>query len=381
MKFLCRALCVLFIASCAVRAQDDDAPLGDFAPLDDDLVMYIPKFAVKLGFRGISGVKTGSAGTGLLASNSILGSPTGADARLYHDGFVSFDARTVIDPAGNTVPITPDGRTNTWAFRNNTQATSNDGLIAMHAYSALTTDTSFSQDDPSLGLGVELSFDRELGNVFGTRMKWGVVGGVSMNQINTTATTNLTANVTTTTDLYSLGGQVAPTAPFTGPGFGGAVDTTPLLGTDLLGRTTQIISQPGAVANTWQLRGGYMTFRAGASLFIPVTSRFSATFSAGAVMVYAGTTYEVSHTFLPATGDAITESMNSNESAILPGYYVDASLQFAMNDTAGLYLGAVYQSSGDYEQEASNPDETSKYTSRIDLSSLQGIRAGVQFKF
>ena len=69
MKFLCRALCVLFIATCAVRAQDE-SPLGDFAPLDDDLVLYIPKFAVKLGFRGISGVKTSFGENGALFSNT-----------------------------------------------------------------------------------------------------------------------------------------------------------------------------------------------------------------------------------------------------------------------------------------------------------------------
>ena len=380
MKFLCRALCVLFIASCAVRAQDDDSPLGDYAPLDDDLVMYIPKFSVKLGFRGISGVKTSSGGTGLIASNAFIGQPTGLDARLYHDGYVAFDSRTVVDPAGNIVPITPDGKTNTWAFREAKQVSS-EGIVSMHAYRALLSDSGLSEKDPSLGFGVELSLDREIGNVFGTRMKWGVVAGMSINQINSTATAKTAANVTTTTDSYSLGGQVAPTAPFTGPIVGGTVDTSPLLNMDLLGRTTQTVLVPGAITNTWKLRGGYMTFRAGASLFIPVTTRFSATFSAGAVVVYAGTTYDIAQSFKPETGDSISESMMSNDSAILPGYYADANLQLAINETAGLYLGAVYQSSGDYTQDAENADQKSKYVSRIDLSSLQGVRAGVSFKF
>ena len=49
--------------------------------------------------------------------------------------------------------------------------------------------------------------------------------------------------------------------------------------------------------------------------------------------------------------------MTSDETALLPGYYVDAAFQYAMTETAGLYLGAIYQSSGDYVQEVTSGDE------------------------
>jgi hypothetical protein len=384
MKFLCRALCVLFIANCAVRAQDVETSVADFAPLDDDLVLYIPKFAVKLGFRGIGGVKTAFGGRGVLSSSADLGSDTGVAQRLYHDGFVAFDSRTVTDPAGNQVPITPDGRTNTWAFTDASQATSDGlmtGLMTMHTYKAMSTDASFREKDPGSGFGVELSFDREIGNVFGTRLKWGIVGGMSINQISSATSGEFSADVVTTTDYYSLLGQAAPEAPFTGPGFSGSVDTTPLLGSELLLRTIETSSMPGAILSSWKLRGAYMSFRAGPSLFVPITNRFSALFSVGAVLVYAGTTYDVDQSFKPATGDTIMESISSNDSAILPGFYVDASLQYAMNDTAGVYLGAVYQSSGDYIQDVTSPDGETTYSTRVDLSKLQGVRAGVSFKF
>lgn len=380
MKFICRALCVLLIASCAVRAQDTDESLAYFEPLDDDLVLYIPKFAVKIGFRGIGGMKTSFGGSGVLASNSIIGDPTGVDQRLYHDGYVAFDTRTVLDPAGNRVPITPDGKTNSWSFLSDSQATA-DGLIAMHTYVATTSDSSSHQDDPPAAFGLELSLDREIGNVFGTRMKWGVIGGLSVNQIATTTSAEIGANIETITDYYSLNGQVAPTAPFTGPSAVGSVDTTPLLGNEILDRTTGMSSSPTAVLSTWKLRGAYVTFRAGPTLFVPITERFSASFSAGAVVVFAGTTYDVNQSFKPATGDSIVESMTSSDTALMPGYYVDASLQFAMTETSGLYLGAVYQSSGDYSQDVSNEEATSVHRTRVDLSALQGIRAGVSFKF
>jgi hypothetical protein len=378
MKFLCRALCVLLIANCAFGARVTEESLNDFEPLDDDLVLYIPKFAVKLGFRGLDGATSSFGGSGVLSSNTSIGQPDEEIQRLYHDGYVAFDQRKVVDPAGNTVPITPDGRTNTWGFRSQTQARA-DGLIAMHAYSATTTDSGFAENDPPATFGVELSLEREFGSVFGTRMKWGVVGGVSINQISSEFSSEMGATVTTVTDLYSLGGQAAPTAPFTGPAAGGLVDNTPLLGSQVLARETQ--SAPGVVLSNWKLRGAYLSFRVGPTLFVPITERFSATFSAGGVMVFSGTTFDVAQSFVPATGDTIAGAMTSDDTALMPGYYVDASLQFAMTDTAGLYLGAVYQSTGDYTQDVASDDELAKYSTRVDLSALQGIRAGVSFKF
>ena len=99
------------------------------------------------------------------------------------------------------------------------------------------------------------------------------------------------------------------------------------------------------------------------------------------MIAYAGTTYDVNQSFTPKTGDTILTTMGSADDAFLPGYYVDANLQFAMTETSGLYLGAVYQSSGDYTQEVTSEDGLSKYSTRVDLSALQGVRAGVSFKF
>jgi hypothetical protein len=44
-------------------------------------------------------------------------------------------------------------------------------------------------------------------------------------------------------------------------------------------------------------------------------------------------------------------------------------------------MGAVYQSSGDYTQTLSTEDEKVTYRNRVDLSSLQGLRAGMSFRF
>lgn len=390
MKFLRRAICALFVATYAARAatptpdEQDAATFGDYAPtIDDDLVIYIPKYTVKLGFRGISGVKSSFGGQGVLSSTHDIGEDsTGVRGRLYHDGYVALDNRTVTDPAGNSVPISPDGRTNTWKITDASQVNNDAGTIEMHTYEATLTETGYHEKDPGLGLGVELALERDMGQLFGSRVKWGVIGGMSVNQFSAITSSQVEARVLTTTDSYSLYGQtiIDPSAGYTSPATTGS-DPTILLGNTVLERLPSTVTSTDFVTTAWKLRGAYMTFRAGPTLFVPIGSRFSASISAGAVLVYAGSSYDVNQTFKPETGDTITQSTTGLKGTLLPGYYIDASLQFSINDTSGLYLGAVYQSSGNYTQSITSADEKATYVSKIDLSSLQGIRAGVNFRF
>lgn len=385
MKFLCRALCVLFFATGLVRAAEDEDPetFGDYAPTqDDDLIQYVPKYTVRLGFRDITGVTSAFGAKGHLTTGDP-GTTEGVRDRDYHDGFVSKDARTVADPSGRMVPITPDGRTNTWEYTSSTQVLTGDktGLIAMHSYTADGTDLSMHQKDPKGSFGVELALERDIGNLLNSRLKWGVVAGVSINQFSSTTSALTSATITTLTDYYSLGGQIPPTAPYTAPQFAGSTDISVLLGNTVLAREQSTSSSTSAVLTNWRLRGAFMTFRAGPTLFLPIGTRFSANFSAGAVIVYSGSSYEATEVFTPATGDTVTNVTSDGESTLLPGFYVDASLQWTMTETSGLYVGGIYQSSGDYTQTITNIDGKSTYTTRVDLSKLQGFRAGVSFKF
>lgn len=386
MKFLCRAFCVLFLAVGFVRAADeeeDPETFGDYAPtLDDDLIQYVPKYTVRVGFRHISGIGSGFSGQGFLSS-ADPGSASGEAARSYHDGYVNRDTRTITDPSGRTSPIASDGRTNSWSFTNDKQVGtgSASGLMAMHAYTAQGTDSATHEKDPGSSLGVEVVLERDFGKLLRTRMQWGVVGGVSMNQFSSTASANTPATVTTTTDYYSLNGQLPPAAPYTAPSFSGSADTSVLLGNTVLARTTTQTTLADAVLTSWHLRGSYMTFRGGPTLTMPIGSHFTANISAGMVLVYAGSTYSVVQNFRPETGDLIADSNSDGSSTLRPGFYVDANVQWDMTDTAGLYLGGVYQNSGEYTQTVTSADGKSTYYTRVDLSKLQGFRAGVSFKF
>ena len=390
MKKICRALCALFITACVLRAADDDqeSPLGDFMPTFDDLIQYVPKVTVRLGFRGLIGAKTSFGGQGLLMSvmpGTDITTPN-LD-RQYHDGHVSPDTRALTTPGDFNGAPAPDGKTNNWSFVSDSQAVSggtitlpdgtqvpNDGLLAMHAYSATNTDTALAHKKSGAAFGVELSAERDLGTLFSSKVHWGVIGGMSVNQVFVSKMFDVTGAVTTTTDYYNLFGETV-----TGAANGNVDTTTILIGNHPLARTTS--TSDTVISNALRLRGAYITFRVGPTLHIPVTQKFSASLSAGAVLLYVGTDYQVTQSFMPQTGDEISSVVRDGASNVLPGFYADADVQYTLTDNTGFYAGAAFQSAGTYTQKISSPDGVSNYDAKIDFGSMQALRAGFLFRF
>ncbi len=391
MKQFCRAVFALCILSTVVSAQrrddddEEDSMWVDSSPDFSDLIVYQPKNTVTIGFRAISGAKTSFGGGGLVASGQDIGDIDTNGTHRYHDGYVLPDQRTMVDSAGNIVPIEPDGRTNNWSYSNLSQITS-DGLMAMHVYSASSDISSFSSD-PKGRFGVEVVRSKQMGKLFNTRVTWDLTIGASINDLSATNNSTALGTLSTTTDYYDLEGQTPPTP--------GSLTLGTLLGNTPLGRDTDITEDGVVLHNNWRLRGAYLTFRAGPTLSIPIIKRITATVSAGAVLVYAGTNYSVTQSFDPTdlldTGederedDDVVGTAQDDMGKLLPGFYVDANLQFNLTDFTGFYVGAIYQSSGSYTHTLTVLDDddntTATYASKIDLGSLQGLRAGFSLKF
>lgn len=397
MNRLRHALCVLLLATtCSLRAadSDDESPIGDFLPTNDDLVQYVPKFSVKLGFRVMGGVKANFSGSGQLSSMSSIGADTTSiQNRVYHDGSVSTDTTATVDPSGSGTPRVTNGYTNAWSYIDSSQVGNIEGqdTVSMHAYSSEFQNAGLKRD-PGTSLGVELTAERQMGDLFGGRVKWGLVGGFSVNQMLSIRAADLPGKITTTTDIYgvySAGNRQTttppPAAPFTGP----SADTNaPVVSLNPLQPDGQHIvteDNNATIYTRWRLRGAYLTFRAGPTLFYPITKKLSASLSAGAVLVYVGTSYDVEQRFLPTTGDEIDAVVSDGASGFLPGFYADASVQYAMTDNSGLYLGGVYQSATTYHQNIAADDNSaakgSNYNAKVDFGSTEGVKAGFLFKF
>ena len=416
MKHLRLALFSVLTLAGPMLAQDEERrgppiEIPDFSNLDEYL--YEPRSTLRFGFRYIGGPKTSFSGTGRLPSPQDPGPATGANlSRVYHDGAVQPDARTVarLDSSGNPVidpqansqvfdPIAPDGRTNTWNYTDASQL-SLPGYVAFHTYSADIIDATVRQKEGNSGSGIDISVSRDMGKLFGGRVAWNLTGGMSINDIAVNTTDRVKASVSTLTDYYSTYGRTPPDAPYTSPSSAtssvldasgnpilnddgstqtSTIDTSVLIGNEPAGRTMSTAIDDTSVSNRWKIKGAYYTFRVGPTLLLPITSRLKATFSVGAALVYAGSNYTVTQTLEPAVGAEISETNTSSVSKLLPGYYADATVQFDLTERTGFYAGAVMQSAGSYNQNVDT--DNAHYTTKIDLANQSGIRAGMSYRF
>jgi len=378
MKFTRLAPIFAFLALAAAHGQQQ--PSAEDLNLDFGLDEYIyePKFTFSLGMRGMGGPKSSFGGSGVISSTQQIGELDGSKTtRYYHDGTVGTDSRR--DLNGNLVPS--DGYTNSWTFLDDKQVR-DDGFLEMHTYSAQVQDRGRFTQDPKSSYGVEIAVSRDMGKLFG-KLPWSIVAGVSGNDLRASFRSAMSATITTVTDTYYLGGITPPKAPYTAPASytdadGNTFDSA-LLGDTPLTRETTTSTSDVSVTNSWKLRGAYYTMRAGPSLSIPITQNLKATLGVGAVLIYAGSTYTVDQVFQPETSDAIVNTVSDGASDFLPGFYVDGTVEYTFTDRTGVYVGGVYQHAGTYDQTIVSGD--SRYTTRVDMSSMQGLRAGMTFRF
>ena len=85
--------------------------------------------------------------------------------------------------------------------------------------------------------------------------------------------------------------------------------------------------------------------------------------------------------FIPPSEDAtpFTVVEEGTDKHFLPGFYVDANMEYWLTENTGLYAGGVYQNNGTYTQRIDS--ETADYATRVDLSSMTGFRAGMNYRF
>jgi hypothetical protein len=414
------ALCGLCLSAAGLRAQtssqDDDqkqAPpeeIPDFSQLDE--YTYVPRSTLSIGERlFLRGPKTTYSGQGSLNPNTynpqgstVTGTYTsqpttatiinpGSDPtipniqRTYADGYVDPDGRTIVVTdgigSGTTTSEAADGRTNTWGYTNNNQLLPN-GDIAFHTYSAEITDTTSHEQNGDSTAGIELVMDRDLGTLF-KRFKLSLTAGLSLADIRSNVTTAVNGNVTSLTDTYDLFGQVPPSAIYNSPSTitsGTSVaDQTILIGNVPLNRNISTYPTSTELTNRYFTQGAYYTFRVGPTVTLPMGKHFNLSVSAGPALIYAGSEMNVLEDLVYATGEPdLTELYQKENNKLVPGYYVDVNVQYQLTDTAGFYVGGVYQSAGDFNQSISSGAGT-QYDSKIDFGNQEGLKTGMTVRF
>ena len=409
MRLLRFALCVACLSFAGLRAAEEEKQqpeeIPDFNQLDE--YTYVPKSTLSLASRFfLTGPKTVYSGQGAIpspvnpGSDATVGIPN--ISRTYIDGQLDPDTRSIAVSNGvgetTSIPIASDGRTNYWSYDNQSQLLPN-GDMVFHNYSGEVTDTGSHDTNGAPNLGLELLMDRDMGKL-GKHMKWAITAGFSLGDIHSSTYASVPTTVTTTTDEYDLFGQVPPAAPYTSPNTisqavlnsSGQVvsgtsstsasqqaDQTTLIGNLPLSRTTTVTYVD--TTNRYFIEGAYYTLRIGPTLIMPIGAHFKFTMSAGPDIIYSGSELNIAENLLFATGEpAITELYQKENTKILPGYYVDVDVRYDLTETAGFYVGNIYQGGGGYSQTVPSGTGTS-YNTRIDFSNQDGVKAGMTLRF
>jgi hypothetical protein len=156
-----------------------------------------------------------------------------------------------------------------------------------------------------------------------------------------------------------------------------------LLGNKPLNRDTQVVATD--TTNRYFNEGAYYTLRFGPTIELPMGTKFKLNVSAGPAIIYLGSQINVLEDLFIATGEEFTQLYQKENSKLLPGYYVDVDLQYQLTDTAGFYLGGVYQGAGTFSQSVYSGTTTSgvnlSYESKLDFGSQEGVKGGITVRF
>lgn len=382
----------------------------------------VPKTKVSVGFRMLnSGAQVDFGNLGSVPSiRSIAPVSEGARQRTYDNGQVFLDGlRSNEANTDGTQKSTPGGRyevtgtledgtvvvtnnllsytpglTRDWETHTDAQFTSPG--YASFSYYSTTSEGASATHKQGATAGVEFQISRDIGR--GSRtFQWGVVAGITLNDINGKSVGAVTSTLHTHTDYYAYNvsnGQPLPTGVYASVDqFTELRDSNGVLinsvGLEIAAPLSTVAdpalsedtAQAGAatVNGHWQVKGSYFMFRLGPSLRTRITDRLGLTASLGLAGAYAGTRYSAYESFanpdIPNMVIDTPDPISDTAAKFLTGYFADVNLEWLANDTLGLFGGVTAQQLSDYSQTLEGR------TAKVDLGSSVGIRGGVSIRF
>ena len=278
-----------------------------------------PQFGLKLNakFNHIGNVNSTSPGP----------ATGGGLNRTYNDVFVKLDS------SGNG-----GGQTWNWGYQNSSQVQGD--AVVMHAATPV-NGTLSDNDDPQPGF--DLAFGHDLGSAPGG--KWGLSAAFDFTTVSIHQHQSLAGSSTLISDAFSLNGQPAPDAPYTGS-FGGPGQ---LLG-DAPARSSTIQSvlitgDHTLEAQLFVLRGGpYYEFNFG--------ERWSGRLGAGLALGVADMKYSFNETLNFGGGSTVNNAGASEGAEFQAGAYLEGRVLYALTDNWSLFAGAQYEYLGKFSHNA-----------------------------
>ena len=298
----------------------------------------------RLGFSARFGLKMSahfeSVSLPTAAASAVPRTTPNGDPYNYDNGYVGGVDGLRPDISGNE-----GGQTWYWGYDGAGQISENTILMSRTTTSGGSSSPSSSfSDDPQLGC--ELTYNRQLGVARNAR--YGIEVAVNYLNIDLHNTALVSGSATRVTDAYPFTpGTTPPKAspPDTSPGpYQGSIEGPGfLIGDQPVSRSTEIV--PGSsVTDRQKFDGNLWGLRLGPYLEVPFKGRVNLAFSGGLAVGLLDADVSWSQT----AGNS-GPSGSGNDTDILWGGYVSATMLYQVDDHWGLFSGAQYQSLGTYE--------------------------------
>jgi len=287
---------------------------------------------------------------GNLGSSSPGPATGGGLDRTYNDGFVK------VDSSGNA-----GGQTWNWGYQSGSQV---QGDAVVMSAAAPVNGSLHANDDPQVGF--DLAFGHDFGSAPGGR--WGLSAAFDFTTVSIHDHQSFAGQSTLISDAFSLGGQPAPDAPYTGS-FDGpgqllgdsparSITTSPVL----------IMGQHNLDAQIYVLRAGpYYEFNFG--------QRWSGRLGAGLALGVADMKYSFNETIFFGGGSTVNNAGSSEGAEFQAGAYLEGKVLYALTDQLSLFVGAQYEYLGNFSHNAGNEQ------AQLDMNCGVYVLFGMQWGF
>lgn len=351
-------LCVLNAAT-AAKGGDlrDTVARGDDAKSAPEMIApeTSSRWRVGASYAPILGLEAKFNGLGTFQSPFTPQPLGGGIDYEYDDGFVR------VDSSGNA-----GDQTWNWGYENDSQYDpSGTGSINFSITNSLSNGQVDEHDNACAGFEAFTYYD--MGKVAFAPLRdvnatWGFRGGLQYARVEMDNRANLSTTLTTTIDSFDLGGQIPPSAPYSGSFFGPGV-----LLSDSPSRSV-IVGGSGLITGSRDLDADVFVTQFGSYLEIPVSGKFSVTAEGGVCLGIASGSYDFESSTTVTDLGTQTSSGHDSATRFLPGVYAGVSGIYQLSDHWALQASGRYQYLKPFELGANGSDATLSFDSAFVVS-------------
>jgi hypothetical protein len=332
------------VASAQSGLTREDLVCPCLQPVNRFGLSYRMGFNVSARFKNLGGYTA--------ASNPGLASGA-AQERFYDDGYNRKDSST-----------NHNDTTWFWGYQNASQISGNS--VTMTSSSAPANGSSERNEDPQQG--IELTYNRELGHY--EKWRWGIEAALGYMDVSIGNNSPFSGSRKDIADTFQNAGSTFPDAPYAGT-YEGPGD----LISSITQRQINIDVNGARVKGSRQFDADIYGLRFGPYLELPMSDRWSVSFSGGLALLSINSDYKFNETISLEDRPSQTKRGDGSHHDFVPGAYVGGNFLYSLRENVSLFAGAQFQAAGTYSHKESGKEV------ELDLGKTLFVNLGVGFSF